>query len=375
MIIVGLLTFGVLASLGSAIEVRFAENKVQLSPWTIAYTPHAPIRINSDAEFTAQFSNRTIWGLEINGAGKGFCIFIGNCSQMFTVKDCRLYNANGKPTDPYFHDSGLYLHNSSNGTLVDNTCIGNSNNGITLEDSANNTIINNTCNGNYYSIYLTGSKYNIVIYNNCNGNLFCGIYLTNSDANILSNNNCSGNAVGGISLVFSNANTIEGNNCSGNPWNGINLGNSNINFIISNNCSENRWGIVLGNSNSNHLTDNLCSDNSEYGTTLETRSKNNRIYHNNFINNNAGKKQANDTTGSNFWNTTTEGNYWSDWTGPDNDTDGIVDFPYHLNGGKNATDFFPLTKIVVIQEFPPSNLIAFLFIIISMVFARKWRYS
>lgn len=59
--------------------------------------------------------------LDINGTGKGCCIFIGNCSLPFIVKNCFLHNASGKYVD-YFWDSGLFLNKSFNGTLLNNIC-------------------------------------------------------------------------------------------------------------------------------------------------------------------------------------------------------------------------------------------------------------
>jgi hypothetical protein len=56
--------------------------------------------------------------------------------------------------------------------------------------------------------------------------------------------------------------------------------------------------------------------------------------------NNAGEKQAFDDTNYNLWNTSTEGNFWSDWSSPDNNSDGIVDSFYMLDGG--GIDFFPI---------------------------------
>ncbi len=63
------------------------------------------------------------------------------------------------------------------------------------------------------------------------------------------------------------------------------------------------------------------------------------IYHNNIFNN-AGNAYDN---GTNEWYNITlhEGNYWDDYTGEDNNHDGIGDTPYNISGGNNK-DLYPL---------------------------------
>ncbi len=50
----------------------------------------------------------------------------------------------------------------------------------------------------------------------------------------------------------------------------------------------------------------------------------------------------------NYWDDTTgHGNYWCDWTGPDNDGNGIVDFPYTLDYAFSeaiSRDYYPLAE-------------------------------
>jgi parallel beta-helix repeat protein len=140
-LIVGLFAFGLFASLGSA-EVPVV--KVKAYPAPVAkgnYTTHAPIRINSDNDtnWTA-FPGHVISGLEINGTGYGICIYIGNCTQVFSIKDCYLHNASGRKGD-YFWNTGMYVYNCSNGTVNRNICSLNSGEGLYVYFSNNNLII------------------------------------------------------------------------------------------------------------------------------------------------------------------------------------------------------------------------------------------
>jgi parallel beta-helix repeat protein len=116
----------------------------------------------------------------------------------------------------------------------------------------------------------------------------------------------------GIALgSYCSSNTLCGNSVSDNHECGIWLSLSDYNQIYNNNVSDNECGIWLGSSN------------------------NNQIYNNNFINNTT---QAHDGSGDyNVFNLDKPigGNYWSNWTNPDTDSDGFVDFPYVFTGGQD----------------------------------------
>ena len=65
----------------------------------------------------------------------------------------------------------------------------------------------------------------------------------------------------------------------------------------------------------------------------------NEFYHNNFIKNKIHALEG----GRNTWDNGTEGNYWDDYTGEDNDGDGIGDTPYDIPRW-NDKDYFPLME-------------------------------
>jgi parallel beta-helix repeat protein len=288
-------------------------------PLTWLYTPHAPIFINGNSQFT--LANGVVSGsgtiadpyiLErwyIDASAENG-IRIWNTDAHFILRDCDIHNGGSSY-------NGTYLNNSANGTLINNTCSNNNygivlwsssnnntltnntclnnNRGISLDSSSNNTISNNTCSNNWAGIALDSSSNNTISNNNCSNNKN-GTYLHDSSDNTLSNNTCSNNDRGislggssdsntlsdntcsnnsyGITLTSSSDNTLSNNTCSDNAWEGIYLDSSSSNTLNNNNCSGNAWeGISLRASGSNTLSNNTCSGN-WYGVYLDLSSDN-----------------------------------------------------------------------------------------------------
>ncbi|RZN15123.1 MAG: hypothetical protein EF812_03535, partial [Methanosarcinales archaeon] len=183
-------------------------------------------------------------------------------------------------------------------------------------------------------IYLNGSEHCNISNNNASSNNR-GIYMDSSSNNTLTNNTASNNS-NGIWLASSSNNTLTNNTASNNNL-GIFLASSNNNTLTNNTANSNKFGIWLGSSSNNTLTNNTANSNINYGIIC-LGSSNNILYHNNLINNT--DYNAYDS-GTNQWNTSTVGNYYSDYTGSDNDSDGIGDTSYQIPGERNI-DYFPL---------------------------------
>ncbi|RZB30843.1 MAG: hypothetical protein AEth_00797 [Candidatus Argoarchaeum ethanivorans] len=209
--------------------------------------------------------------------------------------------------------AGIYLNSTQHCNISANNVM-NSYDGIRLYSSSNNNITNNTANSN-----------NVL-----------GIRLWASSNNTLTDNNASSNSYG-IRLYQSSSNTLTNNTASNNDY-GIFLHYSSNNMLTSNTASYNDNGIYLYSSSNNMLTNNTANSNNDDGIHLQWFSSNNNIANNNLINNT--NNNAYDTS-TNQWNTSTVGNYYSDYTGSDNNSDGIGDTSYQIPGGSNI-DYFPL---------------------------------
>lgn len=277
--------------------------------------------------------------------------------------------SNNTCSDNYYN--GIFLGWSSDNTLSNNTC--SSNNvleGIRIDSSNYNTICNNTCSSNGEDgillwIWSGGtSSGNTVCNNTCSNNVLVGIELVSSSDTSVSNNTCSYNGDEGIWLDSSSGNTLDNNSCMSNYLDGIGIGSSSDNILSDNNCSSNgEQGIWLGTwsglgnlpgslSNNNKIARNQLCSNSGYGVYIDSGS-NNRIWNNTFCNNNGAKDvydrnhvQAFDSGTGNWWSSSDGyGNRWCDWRGPDltpADGDGIVDYPYHIDGKARSYDYYPL---------------------------------
>ncbi len=237
--------------------------------------------------------------------------------------------------------NGINLRKSENNTIVKNMILSSSGHGIYIQSSStysftygtllypsdNNRIIDNFIkSSSWYGIYLYGFLNNtLVAYNTVTESKY-GIYLYYY---------CSA----GSGCPPHSNNTIAFNNIQNSTYYGIYLEGKTENNTIAENTirySAERGMLVGGNAGENLIVNNTIAEN-KYGIYFSS-GENNSIYHNNIINN-TYRQAYTYSYGKNAWNTSSEGNYWSDYTGIDNNSDGIGDTPYTFQIG--AQDNYP----------------------------------
>jgi hypothetical protein len=168
-----------------------------------------------------------------------------------------------------------------------------------------------------------------------------GIYMYTSTSNAIALNNFS-NITGGAGGDFTSYED-DGNGGNGGIGAGILLNSSPDNTMISNIASNVSGGIGGTSQQGANGTDGIG-----YGVSLISSSGN--LCYNNYFSHNTINGYDD---GNNTWNIAKTlgtniiggpylgGNYWDDYTGKDNNTDGIGDTPYNISGGDNQ-DVYPL---------------------------------
>jgi len=275
-----------------------------------------------------------IKNLVINSKGLGNCIWIENSAVYFKIENCKLYNS------------------------------GENYAGIELSSVNNSQIIHINCSSNDYGIRLMECNYNTISGNIVNYNTKYGIYLSRSENNTISGNIVNYNTKYGIYLIFSENNTISENMVNYNTFYGIYLDVSYYNNIFGNTISNNKIGMKIIKTvyaywipgcHDNTISGNNVYSNKEYGIIFYPGCPNNSVYLNCFGGN---KVNAYDEGGNNYWDNGIKGNFWSNYTGLDEDGDGIGDIPYNINGYSGCKDNYPLMKCPIsVQENPFKTLI------------------
>ena len=247
-------------------------------------TSHAPIRIDNDTDFANQATSEgwngsgtvadpyIIENYDINGTGHGYCLYIGNTTSYFVVRNCSLHEANGNP-EAYYWNSGIVLYNIRDGAIVSNNA-SNNDYGIYICDSSRSSLVNNTLIGDgisiegdqlsYWNTHVIDASNRVngrpVYYwkNTTGGKVPLGageVILANCSNVVVQNQNVSNGSMGMV-IAFSDGITIANNTANSNNEDGIWLYFSSNNTITNNTANSNKGGIFLESSASNIIANN-----------------------------------------------------------------------------------------------------------------------
>jgi parallel beta-helix repeat protein len=307
----------------------------------------------------------TIQGVTIQNGTCG--INITNCDKgLIHIEDC---NISGND------DIGILLDHSYNCSVISCTVSGSDIGVKIINGSGYNLLQQCDFSEGYYGVYISESSHNWVGSSSISNPyptdcLFTynayAIYLDEADNNLILGCDIDGtphddSETIGIYLEDSMGNTISTCKIHNATEQGIYLDGATGNKIEHSKITENGvYGIDISGSDSfnNLIVQNSITDNMNYGIHIPLVPMNNSIYYNDVIDNgNPSYSQAYDSNNrkgtENLWskegnNTLTkqglgEGNYWDDYTGEDNNSDGIGDTPYEIDGPGND-DSYPLME-------------------------------
>ncbi|MFX1315248.1 MAG: nitrous oxide reductase family maturation protein NosD [Promethearchaeota archaeon] len=267
--------------------------------------------------------------LTIEVSGSIFALMIANSGVYFKIMKCTFHNAGGEGT------AALILLSTQNGVIFKNTFYG-SNAGIALIGSENNVVQKNLCYENAVGIYNQWGMFNIIKQNNCKNN-YNGIVIESAHKTIIEQNECTGNGLSGIALVTENEDNTPKDN-----------------LIYANRVENNLLGIYLGNADKNDIFRNTVAQNA-IGIMFDVGSQENTVYHNNIMNNGMQSVDYQPTTNNWHHPFMLEGNYWSDYTGLDENEDGIGDTPRGYDGyplmEKDGWDFYTPLEHEILNAF------------------------
>ena len=232
---------------------------------------------------------------------------------------------------------------------IQNLNITNRRQGMLLVEVTDSVIINNIIVNTDEAIVMKGSSNNL-IKTNLVENSSKALQLEASHSNKISVNKISYSSEVAVHTDDSSDGIFSGNYIDHNKE-GLTINRGHNNVISENSilyCKS--TAIHLGEANNNTVTGNNIAWSTSWAIRLTGSDGNNKIYHNDFINNQGLTYQVYiGGENSNSWDNGNEGNYWSDYqrmypTAKTVEGSDLMDIPFVVN--ENNIDSYPLTKPV-----------------------------
>ncbi|MBN2230774.1 MAG: right-handed parallel beta-helix repeat-containing protein [Candidatus Thorarchaeota archaeon] len=259
--------------------------------------------------------------------------------------------------DCFENMDGILLSESAFCEIIDNQCVMNENSGIALNGTTYEcNISDNYCEGNFAGIYGSFASNMTLVNNTCIENVM-GIQLYASYGAFLLINNILYNEYYGLVLMECADNIIMDNIIVGHQETGMYILWSTVISIEYNTLFENGYGIILDASSLIDFSWNTIENSVNYGMMMY-QAEYNTIEYNSFCNNGLGlllmEFSDNNYVQWNVFENTLDNvvdecsgnifdyNYYSDYTGPDDNNDGIGDIPYDILGAAGNQDPHPL---------------------------------
>jgi parallel beta-helix repeat protein len=211
-------------------------------------------------------------------------------------------------------------------SVITNNIVANNGEGIILKGCSNNLIEANLVENNSAAVYFEASHSNNLSGNRIAYTADCALHFDDSSNNTISNNYIAHSGEGFILNRGSN-NVVTGNSIIYSRATAFHIGESTSNTITGNNIAWSRgWAIRIT---------------GEVGD--------NKIHHNDFVNNMGGVFQTYISKASNSWDDGNEGNFWSGYQrlypmAEEVEGSNIMDTPLAINGIN--VDRYPLVKPV-----------------------------
>jgi parallel beta-helix repeat protein len=327
------------STIQEAIDAANSGDTVFVKPGT--YYEHLIIQ---DKSITLQGEDKAT--TIIDGSGTGTVINVPSTNGV-KISDLTVLDSENTRAYP-----GIQLHPASSYNTVKNVILSGNSMGINNGDavSQHNTFENVEAYSNTAGIQgFYGSDYMKVLNCNLHDNSHVGILIGWSNYWTIENTIASANYNHGILIDTSSYGTIQ--NCeSFDNGGGIDhgegilisgMGNQNNIQIIGNKLHSNERGLFIAdyNSRANTVRENQIYDNTVAGICLQSVNDN-VIFNNNF--NNPTNVILYSSSVSNSWDNGFSGNFWSDYTGSDDDNNGIGDVSYAIN--EQNVDHYPLME-------------------------------